>query len=50
MCVPTAFPADVRNTGKARCDWLAAHAYPKRMKVNGSDPLRLDRDGDGYAC
>ncbi|MFI5861665.1 galactose oxidase-like domain-containing protein [Streptomyces sp. NPDC051546] len=50
VCVPTRFPAEVKATAKARCDWLAAHAYPARLKVNGSDPLRLDPDGDGYAC
>ncbi|MFI5669301.1 galactose oxidase-like domain-containing protein [Streptomyces sp. NPDC051704] len=50
QCVPTKFPAEVKETTKARCDWLASHQYPKRMKVNGSDPLRLDPDGDGHAC
>ncbi|WP_330298269.1 galactose oxidase-like domain-containing protein [Streptomyces sp. NBC_00503] len=50
VCVPTRFPAEVKETTKARCDWLAAHAFPPRLKVNGSDPLRLDPDGDGYAC
>ncbi|MCX4527756.1 MULTISPECIES: galactose oxidase-like domain-containing protein [unclassified Streptomyces] len=50
LCVPTNFPAEVKNTTRARCDWLASHKYPKRMKVNGSDPLRLDPDRDGYAC
>lgn len=50
VCVPTRFPAEVKETTKARCDWLAAHTFPKRMKVNGSDPLRLDPDGDGFAC
>ncbi|MCB5178455.1 galactose oxidase-like domain-containing protein [Streptomyces antimicrobicus] len=50
LCVPTRFPAEVENTTRARCDWLAAHQYPRRMKVNGSDPLKLDPDGDGHAC
>ncbi|UQX02712.1 galactose oxidase early set domain-containing protein [Streptomyces sp. RerS4] len=50
LCVPTNFPAEVKKTTRARCDWLAAHQFPKRMKVNGSDPLRLDADGDGYTC
>ncbi|WP_328300503.1 DUF1929 domain-containing protein [Streptomyces sp. NBC_00435] len=50
VCVPTRFPAEVKATAKARCDWLAAHRFPPRLKVNGSDPLRLDPDGDGYAC
>ncbi|MFD5419818.1 galactose oxidase-like domain-containing protein [Streptomyces sp. NPDC127069] len=50
VCVPAAFPAEVKKTTEARCDWLAAHRFPKRMKVNGSDPLRLDADGDGWTC
>ncbi|MFF8266407.1 galactose oxidase-like domain-containing protein [Streptomyces sp. NPDC016562] len=50
VCVPTRFPAEVKETAKARCDWLAGHQYPERLKVNGSDPLRLDPDRDGYAC
>lgn len=40
----------MKKTTQARCDWLAAHRFPKRLKVNGSDPLRLDPDGDGYTC
>ncbi|MET9882302.1 hypothetical protein ABZZ20_03930 [Streptomyces sp. NPDC006430] len=40
----------MKETTEARCDWLASHQYPQRMKVNGSDPLRLDPDGDGRAC
>ncbi|MCX5376277.1 galactose oxidase-like domain-containing protein [Streptomyces sp. NBC_00091] len=50
VCVPGTFPAEVKKTTKARCDWLASHQFPQRMKVNGSDPLRLDADGDGYTC
>lgn len=50
LCVPANFPAEVEKTTRARCDWLASHLFPRRMKVNGSDPLRLDPDGDGHAC
>ncbi|MFE2305401.1 galactose oxidase-like domain-containing protein [Streptomyces sp. NPDC059411] len=50
VCVPTRFPAEVKETTKARCDWLAAHKFPPRLKINGSDPLRLDPHGNGYAC
>ncbi|MFJ8545485.1 galactose oxidase-like domain-containing protein [Streptomyces sp. NPDC093586] len=50
VCVPTAFPAEVRNTTAARCTWLARNDYG-RLEVNGEDdPLRLDPDGDGVAC
>ncbi|MFF1421809.1 galactose oxidase-like domain-containing protein [Streptomyces sp. NPDC058280] len=50
VCVPTAFPATVRATTKARCAWLAANDYG-RLKLNGKDdPLRLDPDRDGTAC
>ncbi|MFE2245960.1 galactose oxidase-like domain-containing protein [Streptomyces lavendulae] len=50
LCVPANFPAEVDRTTRARCDWLASHRFPKGMRVNGSDPLRLDPDGDGHAC
>ncbi|WP_129307110.1 galactose oxidase early set domain-containing protein [Streptomyces sp. L2] len=50
VCVPTAFPAEVKKTAKARCDWLARNHYG-RLKVNGGDdPLGLDRNRDGVAC
>ncbi|AKZ57835.1 Secreted protein [Streptomyces ambofaciens ATCC 23877] len=50
VCVPTAFPAEVKRTTAARCDWLARNEYG-RLEVNGKDdPLRLDPDGDGVAC
>ncbi|MEU3658313.1 galactose oxidase-like domain-containing protein [Streptomyces sp. NPDC032940] len=50
VCVPTAFPAEVRRTTAARCDWLARNDYG-RLEVNGKDdPLRLDPDRDGVAC
>ncbi len=50
VCVPTSFPAGVRQSTDARCAWLTRHGYG-RLKVNGEDdPLRLDRDGDGLAC
>ncbi|MFF6875783.1 galactose oxidase-like domain-containing protein [Streptomyces sp. NPDC012474] len=50
VCVPTDFPAEVKRTAAARCEWLKAHDYG-RLKVNGKDdPLGLDRDRDGIAC
>ncbi|MGW0369607.1 galactose oxidase-like domain-containing protein [Streptomyces coeruleorubidus] len=50
VCVPTDFPAEVKKTTAARCEWLKANDYG-RLKVNGKDdPLRLDRNGDGTAC
>ncbi|MGW0615333.1 galactose oxidase-like domain-containing protein [Streptomyces sp. NPDC002788] len=50
VCVPTDFPAKVKKTTAARCEWLKANDYG-RLKVNGrDDPLGLDRDGDGIAC
>ncbi|MFC5635396.1 galactose oxidase-like domain-containing protein [Streptomyces bullii] len=50
VCVPTAFPAEVKPTTAARCTWLKRHDYG-RLKVNGKDdPLGLDRDRDGVAC
>ncbi|MFJ9583092.1 galactose oxidase-like domain-containing protein [Streptomyces acidicola] len=50
VCVPTAFPPEVKDTTKARCTWLKEHDYG-RLKVNGQDdPLGLDRNRDGLAC
>ncbi|MFE4666151.1 galactose oxidase-like domain-containing protein [Streptomyces sp. NPDC056716] len=50
VCVPTAFPAEVKATTASRCAWLAANDYG-RLKVNGKDdPLRLDPNRDGTAC
>jgi hypothetical protein len=50
VCVPTAFPAEVKKTTAARCDWLKRNEYG-RLAVNGKDdPLRLDPNGDGVAC
>ncbi|MBA2808643.1 DUF1929 domain-containing protein [Streptomyces sp. KM273126] len=50
VCVPTAFPPEVKDTTKARCTWLKEHDYG-RLKVNGKDdPLGLDPNGDGLAC
>ncbi|MFJ8143941.1 galactose oxidase-like domain-containing protein [Streptomyces sp. NPDC096048] len=50
VCVPTAFPAEVKKTTAARCDWLERNDYG-RLAVNGQDdPLRLDPNGDGTAC
>lgn len=50
VCVPTAFPAEVKKTTAARCTWLKEHDYG-RLKVNGKDdPLRLDPNKDGQAC
>ncbi|MFI9615609.1 galactose oxidase-like domain-containing protein [Streptomyces sp. NPDC052023] len=50
VCVPTAFPKDVKRTTAARCTWLKNHDYG-RLKVNGKDdPLRLDPNRDGVAC
>ncbi|MFF9027796.1 galactose oxidase-like domain-containing protein [Streptomyces iakyrus] len=50
VCVPTDFPAEVKKTTAARCEWLKANDYG-RLKVNGKDdPLNLDRDRDGIAC
>ncbi|MYR45639.1 galactose oxidase-like domain-containing protein [Streptomyces sp. SID5910] len=50
VCVPTAFPAEVKRTTAARCAWLARNDYG-RLEVNGKDdPLRLDPDRDGIAC
>jgi hypothetical protein len=50
VCVPTDFPAEVKKTTAARCEWLKANDYG-RLKVNGKDdPLGLDRNRDGTAC
>ncbi|MEU0020350.1 galactose oxidase-like domain-containing protein [Streptomyces rochei] len=50
VCVPTAFPEEVKATTADRCTWLKEHDYG-RLKVNGEDdPLKLDRDRDGVAC
>ncbi|WP_395574601.1 galactose oxidase-like domain-containing protein [Streptomyces sp. BK79] len=50
VCVPTAFPDEVKATTAERCTWLKEHGYG-RLKVNGEDdPLKLDRDRDGVAC
>jgi hypothetical protein len=50
VCVPTAFPPQVRATTRARCAWLAAQHYGP-LRVNGKDdPLHLDPDGNGKAC
>ncbi|ANP49123.1 hypothetical protein J2Z21_002279 [Streptomyces griseochromogenes] len=50
VCVPTAFPPQVRKTAAGRCAWLQRNHYG-RLKVNGGDdPLGLDRDRDGVAC
>ncbi|MEV1078948.1 galactose oxidase-like domain-containing protein [Streptomyces sp. NPDC050211] len=50
VCVPTAFPDEVKKTTAARCAWLKSNDYG-RLKVNGKDdPLRLDRNKDGVAC
>ncbi|MGC9438672.1 galactose oxidase-like domain-containing protein [Streptomyces sp. WG5] len=50
VCVPTAFPAEVKATTAERCTWLKEHDYGP-LKVNGKDdPLRLDANGDGTAC
>ncbi|MBN0045336.1 DUF1929 domain-containing protein [Streptomyces actuosus] len=50
VCVPTAFPPEVKRTTAARCAWLEQHDYG-RLRVNGKDdPLGLDRDKDGIAC
>ncbi|MFE2039926.1 galactose oxidase-like domain-containing protein [Streptomyces sp. NPDC059477] len=50
VCVPTAFPAEVKATTASRCAWLAANDYG-RLKVNGKDdPLKLDPNRDGTAC
>ncbi|MBQ0880131.1 galactose oxidase-like domain-containing protein [Streptomyces rochei] len=50
VCVPTAFPEEVKATTADRCTWLKEHDYG-RLKVNGKDdPLKLDRDRDGVAC
>jgi hypothetical protein len=50
VCVPTAFPPEVKSTTAARCTWLKANDYG-RLKINGKDdPLGLDPDKDGVAC
>ncbi|MCC5476560.1 galactose oxidase early set domain-containing protein [Streptomyces barringtoniae] len=50
VCVPTAFPPEVKKTAAARCAWLQQNDYG-RLKVNGADdPLGLDRNRDGVAC
>ncbi|MGK9460918.1 galactose oxidase-like domain-containing protein [Streptomyces sp. G6] len=50
VCVPTAFPEEVKATTADRCTWLKEHDYG-RLKVNGKDdPLKLDRNRDGVAC
>ncbi len=50
VCVPTAFPEEVKATTADRCTWLKEHDYG-RLKVNGKDdPLKLDRNRDGLAC
>ena len=48
VCVPTVFPDEVKKTTAARCAWLKENDYG-RLKINGKDdPLRLDRDRDGW--
>ncbi|GAA2286707.1 hypothetical protein GCM10010234_27780 [Streptomyces hawaiiensis] len=50
VCVPTDFPAEVKKTTAARCEWLRTNDYG-RLKINGKDdPLNLDRNRDGIAC
>ena len=50
VCVPTAFPAEVRKTTAARCAWLKANDYG-RLKINGKDdPLGLDPSRNGVVC
>ncbi|GAA2240012.1 galactose oxidase-like domain-containing protein [Streptomyces indiaensis] len=50
VCVPTDFPAEVKKTTAARCEWLKTNDYG-RLKINGKDdPLGLDRNRDGIAC
>ncbi|MFC7985640.1 galactose oxidase-like domain-containing protein [Streptomyces sp. NPDC057336] len=50
VCVPTAFPEEVKATTADRCTWLKEHDYGP-LKVKGKDdPLKLDRDRDGVAC
>ncbi|MER7476973.1 galactose oxidase-like domain-containing protein [Streptomyces sp. NPDC126510] len=50
VCVPTDFPAEVKRTTAARCEWLKTNDYG-RLKINGKDdPLSLDRNRDGIAC
>ncbi|MFE4822440.1 galactose oxidase-like domain-containing protein, partial [Streptomyces sp. NPDC056704] len=50
VCVPTAFPDDVKKTTASRCAWLKTNDYG-RLKVNGKDdPLGLDPNRDGLAC
>ncbi|MEV8553002.1 galactose oxidase early set domain-containing protein [Streptomyces glaucescens] len=50
VCVPTAFPPQVKKTTAARCGWLQRNDYG-RLRINGADdPLRLDPDRDGVAC
>ncbi|MGW7264114.1 galactose oxidase-like domain-containing protein [Streptomyces sp. NPDC054842] len=50
VCVPTVFPAGVKDTAAARCAWLKANDYG-RLRVNGGDdPLGLDPDRDGRTC
>ncbi|GAA4299210.1 hypothetical protein GCM10023086_14160 [Streptomyces venetus] len=50
VCVPTDFPAEVKDTTASRCEWLKTNDYG-RLKVNGKDdPLALDRNRDGIAC
>ncbi|MFF8263127.1 hypothetical protein [Streptomyces virginiae] len=50
VCVPAWFPDGVKATAKARWARPASHQYPGRLKATGSDPLRLDPDGGGFAC
>ncbi len=50
VCVPTVFPAQVKRTTAARCEWLRKNEYG-RLAVNGKDdPLKLDRNRNGVAC
>ncbi|MBP5937274.1 galactose oxidase-like domain-containing protein [Streptomyces acidiscabies] len=50
VCVPTAFPAEVKKTTAARCAWLAKNEYG-RLNVNGGDdPLGLDPNRNKVAC
>ncbi|WP_086732519.1 galactose oxidase-like domain-containing protein [Streptomyces glaucescens] len=50
VCVPTAFPPQVKKTTAARCAWLGRNDYG-RLRINGTDdPLGLDPDKDGMAC
>jgi hypothetical protein len=45
QCIPSELPPGQTDY----CEYLRSHGFPP-VRVNGSDPERLDADGNGIAC